>query len=154
MIRRHNLGFIMRVFLTGATGFIGSHIVPELIKNGHDVLGLTRSDAGATQLEQAGAIPYRGTLEDPSSLARGAAEADAVIHTAFDHAFSGAESFVANIKKDRQAITAIGEELAGSPRPFIITSGLRYFLPGSEGWHKRPFSIPHQQITIRLPIPL
>lgn len=114
----------MRVFLTGATGFIGSHIAPELIGAGHEVLGLTRSDAGVRQLESMGAFPYRGTLEDPSSLARGAAEADAVIHTAFDHDFSSPEAFVANIEKDRRVIAAMGDELAGSDRPFIITSGV------------------------------
>ena len=110
----------MRVFLTGATGFIGSRIVPELIGAGHHVLGLTRSDAGARWLEQAGAEPYRGTLEEPESLARGATLADAVIHTAFDHEFS---RFVENCDKDRRVIEAIASVLAGSNRPFIITSG-------------------------------
>lgn len=110
----------MRVFLTGATGFIGSRIVPELLGSGHQVLGLTRSDAGARQLEQLGAEPYRGTLEDPDGIARGAAQADAVIHTAFDHDFS---RFVANCEKDERVIEAVGAVLAGSDRPFIITSG-------------------------------
>ncbi len=110
----------MRVFLTGATGFIGSRIVPELIGAGHRVLGLTRSDAGVRQLERAGAEAYRGTLDDPEGLARGAAQADAVIHTAFDHDFS---RFVANCEKDGRVIEAIGNALAGSDRPLIITSG-------------------------------
>jgi nucleoside-diphosphate-sugar epimerase len=110
----------MRVFLTGATGFIGSRIVPELRRAGHQVLGLTRSEAGARWLEAAGAEPHRGTLDDPDSLARGAAQADAVIHTAFDHDFS---RFVANCAKDRQVIAAMGAVLAGSARPLIITSG-------------------------------
>jgi len=110
----------MRVFLTGATGFIGSRIVPELIDAGHEVVGLTRSDQGARWLEEAGAKPYRGTLEDPESLARGAAEADAVIHTAFDHNFA---NFVANTQKDKRVIQAMGAALAGSNRPLIITSG-------------------------------
>jgi nucleoside-diphosphate-sugar epimerase len=110
----------MRVFLTGATGFIGSHIVPELIGAGHEVLGLTRSDQGARWLERAGAKPHRGSLEDPETLARGAAEADAVIHTAFDHNFA---DFLANTQKDRQVIEAMGAALAGSDRPLIITSG-------------------------------
>ncbi len=110
----------MRVFLTGATGFIGSRIVPELIGARHKVLGLTRSDAGARWLEEAGAEVHRGALEDPDSLARGAARSDAVIHTAFDHDFS---RFVENCEKDRHVIEAIGGALAGSDRPLIITSG-------------------------------
>ena len=110
----------MRVFLTGATGFIGSRIVSELIAAGHQVLGLTRSDRGARRLEEAGAEVHRGTLDDPGSLASGAAQADAVIHTAFDHDFS---NFVANCEKDRRVIEAMGGVLAGSNRPLIITSG-------------------------------
>ena len=110
----------MRVFLTGATGFIGSRIVPELIDAGHQVLGLTRSDAGARWLEQAGAEAHRGTLEAPDSVASGAAQADAVIHTAYDHDFS---HFLENCEKDRRVIAAMAGALAGSDRPLIITSG-------------------------------
>ena len=110
----------MRVFLTGATGFIGSRIMVELIEAGHQVLGLTRSDAGARWLEQSGAEVHLGTLEDPASLATGAAHADAVIHTAFDHDFS---RFVESCEKDRRVIEAVGKALEGSDRPFIITSG-------------------------------
>ena len=110
----------MRVFLTGATGFIGARIVPELLAAGHRVLGLTRSEAGARALEHAGAQAHRGTLEDPAGIARGAAEADAVIHTAFDHDFS---RFADNCEKDRRVIEAIADALAGSDRPFLITSG-------------------------------
>lgn len=113
----------MRVFLTGATGFIGSHVIPELIDAGHEVVGLTRSDAGARMLEAAGAEVHRGTLEDPASIAAGAANADAVIHAAFDHDFS---NVVANCEKDRRVIEAIGDVLAGSARPFIITSGVGF----------------------------
>ena len=110
----------MRIFLTGATGFIGSHIIPELLGAGHQVLGLTRSDAGAEALAKAGAEPWRGTLEDPDSIGRGAAQADGVIHCAFDHDFS---NFAANCEKDRRVIRAIGAALAGSDRPFVLTSG-------------------------------
>jgi nucleoside-diphosphate-sugar epimerase len=110
----------MRIFLTGATGFIGSKIILELIQAGHQVLGLTRSDSGAKQLTAAGAEVHRGDLEDPTTLRRGAEKADAVIHCAFDHDFS---RFVENCQKDKRNILAIGEALAGSKRPLIITSG-------------------------------
>ncbi|MBB5509418.1 SDR family oxidoreductase [Paraburkholderia atlantica] len=110
----------MRIFLTGATGFIGSALVPELIEAGHQVIGMTRSDQGAQALSAAGAEVYRGTLEDTDSLRRGAAKADAVIHLAFDHDFS---HFVENCEKDKRAIAALGSVLVGTDRPLLITSG-------------------------------
>ncbi|NYE30328.1 nucleoside-diphosphate-sugar epimerase [Rhodanobacter sp. K2T2] len=110
----------MRIFLTGATGFIGSRIVPELLAAGHQVLGMTRSEQGARTLAAAGAEVHHGQLEDLDSLRSGAAKADAVIHTAFDHDFS---NFVANCAKDSQVIKALGSVLIGSSRPLLITSG-------------------------------
>lgn len=117
----------MRVFLTGATGFIGSRIVPELLARGHGVLGLTRSDAGASALAAAGADVHRGDLEHPQTLAEGAARADAVIHCAFDHDFS---NFVANCAKDVRVIEAMGEALKGTDKPLLITSGTGVGSPG------------------------
>lgn len=120
----------MRVFLTGATGFIGSHIIPELLGAGHEVLGLTRSDAGAGQLEAAGAAVHRGDLEQPETLAKGAASADAVIHCAFDHNF---ETFAENAKKDARNIAAIGTALEGTYKPILITSGIGIGTPLNGG---------------------
>jgi nucleoside-diphosphate-sugar epimerase len=110
----------MRIFVTGAPGFIGSALVPELIQTGHQVLGLTRSEAGAEKLRGAGAEVLHGNIEDLESLRRGAADSDGVIHLAFNHDFS---QFQKNADNDREAIVAIGEVLLGSNRPFVITSG-------------------------------
>jgi len=110
----------MRIFVTGAPGFIGSALVPELIQAGHQVLGLARSEAGAEKLRSAGAEVLHGNIEDLDSLRRGAADSDGVIHLAFNHDFS---QFQKNVDNDREAIVAIGEVLLGSNRPFVVTSG-------------------------------
>jgi nucleoside-diphosphate-sugar epimerase len=117
----------MRVFVTGATGFIGSAIVQELKGAGHEVLGLARSEAGEAALRQVGVAVHRGELTDLESLKRGALAADGVIHTAFIHDFS---DWAGNCEKDRKAIEAIGEALQGSAKPFVLTSGLGLLAPG------------------------
>jgi nucleoside-diphosphate-sugar epimerase len=110
----------MRIFMTGATGFIGTALVPELIQAGHQVLGLTRSESGGEALRAAGAEVKYGNLEDLDSLRQGAADSDGVIHLAFNHDFS---QFQQNCENDRKAIEAMGEVLEGSKRPFVVTSG-------------------------------
>jgi nucleoside-diphosphate-sugar epimerase len=110
----------MRVFLTGATGFIGSYLVPDLIGAGHHVVGLSRSDAGAEALARAGAEVFRGDVNDLDRLRTAAAAADGVIHAAFNHDFS---SLKQHSEADRTVIETLGEALAGSGRPLVITSG-------------------------------
>ena len=120
----------MRVFVTGASGWIGSAVVPELIDAGHQVTGLARSDSSAAALTAAGAEVLHGTIDDLDTLRAGAAACDGVIHLAFKHevAFSG--GFQAAADADRRAVEAFGEALAGSGRPFVIASGTLGLVPG------------------------
>jgi len=122
----------MRVFLTGASGFVGSAILNELLKNGHEAIGLVRSDNAVKQLEAAGATPLQGDVNDPELLRRGIAGSDAVIHTAFNHDFS---QFKASCEADRKVIHTMGAALEGSGKPLVITTGmglLRYDRPVTE----------------------
>ena len=117
----------MRVFVTGATGFVGSAVVQELIAHGHRVLGLSRSDAGADHLKAAGAEVARGTLDDHDVLARAAAGCDGVLHTAFNHDFS---KFAENARQDRRAIEVLGGALEGTTKPILVTSGTAMLAQG------------------------
>ncbi|WP_299606220.1 SDR family oxidoreductase [uncultured Tateyamaria sp.] len=118
----------MRVFVTGATGYVGRAVVRELLDNTHSVIGLARSEASVEALKKAGAEPHLGSLEDLASLRVGAAKADAVIHLGFNHDFS---NFAENCAHDAEVVRAIGAELAGSDRLFLATSGTAILSPGA-----------------------
>src|SRR5580658_4269958 len=114
----------MRIFVTGASGFIGSAVVPELLEAGHEVVGLARSETSAKTLEEAGAIVQRGDLDDPDGLAKAAADSDGVIHLAFQHELAFGGNFAAAAAADRRAVEAMGAALAEPDRPFVLASGL------------------------------
>jgi nucleoside-diphosphate-sugar epimerase len=113
----------MRVFITGGTGLIGSAVVAELLDNGHTVLALARSDASALAAEKAGAAPLRGGLTDLDILRAGVAQADGVIHLAFDHDFTSPDALATAVAEESAALATLGEELVGSDRPFVTVSG-------------------------------
>ena len=126
----NSLGSLMRIFVTGASGWIGSAVVPELIDAGHEVVGLARSDASAAALTAAGAEVVHGTVDDLDVLRAAAAASDGVIHLAFKHdiAFSG--DFQGAAEADRRAVDTIGAALTGTDRPFVIASGVAGLAPG------------------------
>ena len=120
----------MRIFVTGATGYLGSAIVAGLLADGHEVVGLARSDRSTGVLRQRGVAVHRGDVTDPESVAAGARDADGVVHTAFVHDFA---RYVENTRTDERAVTAIAEALEGTGKPFVATSGTTVLTPGRLG---------------------
>ncbi|MGW4565994.1 SDR family oxidoreductase [Streptomyces sp. NPDC004561] len=139
----------MRIFVTGASGWIGSAVVPDLIDAGHQVVGLARSDSSAAALEKAGAEVVRGTLDDLDTLRTAAAASDGVIHLAFKHdiAFSG--SFQSAAEADRRAVDVLTEALAGTDRPFVLASGLAGFAPGQVATERSVPTVDDSPVTMR-----
>src|SRR4051812_3420165 len=121
---------LVQIFVTGASGWIGSAVVPELIEAGHQVTGLARSDDAAAALTKAGAAVHRGTLDDLDVLRAAAAASDGVIHLAFKHDLAFTGDFQGAANADRRAVETVGEALAGSDKPFVIASGVLGLAPG------------------------
>ena len=121
----------MRIFVTGASGWIGSAVVPELIDAGHEVVALARSDASAAALSGAGALVQRGDLDDLEVLGEAAAASDGVIHLAFKHELAFGGDFMGAASADRRAVEAMGQALLGSDRPFVVASGILGISPGA-----------------------
>ena len=120
----------MRIFVTGASGWIGSAVVPELLGAGHEVVGLARSTASAERLEEAGAMVQRGDVDEPDGLAKAANDADGVIHLAFQHEVAFGGNFAAAAAADRRAVEAMAGALADSDRPLVLASGMLGLVPG------------------------
>ena len=137
----------MRVFVTGATGFVGSAIVENLIQAGHQVLGLARSEAGSDALTRLGAGVYRGDLSDTAGLAAGARQCDGVIHTAYNHDFT---QFAAAGETDRRAVEALGSALVGTGKPLVVTSAIGLLTPGRPTTEEDEGD-PHSPGAVRIP---
>lgn len=131
----------MRVFVTGASGWVGTAVVKELLASGHHVVGLARSEEGAKKVADLGADVLRGSLDDVDGLRQAAAQADGVIHTAFNHDFS---RLAENCEQERRAIDAMGAGLQGSGRPFVVTSGVALLAPGRVTSEDDPTRIPSE----------
>jgi nucleoside-diphosphate-sugar epimerase len=142
----------MKIFVTGASGWIGSAVVPELLGSGHELVGLARSDASAAKLEAAGAIVQRGDLDDPDLLAKAANESDGVIHLAFQHEIAfGEGNFAAAGAADRRAVEAMGAALAGSDRPFVLASGVAGLSDGGRPATENDGLVPNAMIRVAPP---
>ncbi|MER6982062.1 SDR family oxidoreductase [Streptomyces carpinensis] len=139
----------MRIFVTGASGWIGSALVPELVHAGHQVVGLARSDASAAALSAAGAEVVRGTVDDLDVLGRSAAASDGVVHLAFKHDIAFTGDFQGAAEADRRAVDTFGDALAGTGRPFVLASGIAGLKPGQVATERDMPTIDGSPMSIR-----